>query len=242
MSVQVRQMSPADFAGIAGLCRSVYRDSPSWTDAQLASHLEVFPEGQLVAERDGRIVGMAASLIVLWDDYAMDTNWRDFTANGTFRNHDPDRGRTLYGAEVMVDPSLRGQGIGKQLYEGRRAIVERRGLLRIRAGARLAGYHLYADRMPPDRYTRLVVSGELSDPTLSFQLSQGFAVIGVAANYLRHDPESLGHAAVIEWLNPAVATPDDFAAREAWSAASAAETGEGSVTRPGSGGPAAPSG
>lgn len=242
MSIRVRQVTPADFAGIAGLCRSVYRDAPSWAPEQLASHLKVFPEGQLVAEFDGRIVGMAASLIVLWDDYTMDTSWRDFTANGTFRNHDPERGRTLYGAEIMVDPSLQGQGIGKKLYEGRRALVERRSLLRIRAGARLAGYHRYADRMPPDRYTRLVVSGELSDPTLSFQLSQGFAVIGVAANYLRHDPESLGHAAVIEWLNTAVATADDFAAREAWSTAGALGAVRDDVSRRGSGGPAAPSG
>jgi hypothetical protein len=29
-------------------------------------------------------------------------------------------------------------------------------------------------------------------------------VIGVVSNYLRHDPESLGYAAVIEWLNAAV--------------------------------------
>lgn len=47
---------------------------------------------------------------------------------------------------------------------------------------------------------------------------RGFVVIGVARHYLRHDPESLGHAAVIEWLNPAVATPEDYAARQAWSA------------------------
>jgi hypothetical protein len=30
-------------------------------------------------------------------------------------------------------------------------------------------------------------------------------VIGTVSDYLRHDPESLGHAAVIEWLNPEVA-------------------------------------
>lgn len=218
MSVVVRGMEPRDFANIIRLSEAIYPGAPSWTPAQLASHLAVFPEGQLVAESDGRIVGMAASLIVLWDDYSMETSWRDFTANGTFRNHDPDRGRTLYGAEVMVHPDTQGQGIGKLLYRGRRAIVERRGLLRIRAGARLAGYHRFADQMTPEQYTRRVVSGTLSDPTLSFQLSQDFQVIGVAPNYLRHDPESLGHAAVIEWLNPAVATPDDFAARRAWAA------------------------
>jgi GNAT superfamily N-acetyltransferase len=209
-------MEARDFPSITGMCEAIYPGSPSWTNEQLASHLEVFPEGQLVADLDGRIVGMAASLIILWEDYTMDTSWRDFTANGTFRNHDPIHGRTLYGAEVMVHPAFQGKGIGKQLYQGRRRIVEERGLLRIRAGARLAGYHRFADRMSAEQYTRRVVSGQLSDPTLSFQLSQGFEVIGVAANYLRNDPESLGNAAVIEWLNPAVATPRDFAARHAW--------------------------
>jgi ribosomal protein S18 acetylase RimI-like enzyme len=211
-------MASKDFPSLSGLCEAIYQGSPSWTFAQLASHLEVFPEGQLVAELEGGIIGMAASLIVLWDKYSMDTSWRDFTANGTFRNHDPDHGRTLYGAEVMVHPAFQGKGVGKLLYQGRRAIVERRGLLRIRAGARLVGYHRHANRMTPEQYTRRVVRGELSDATLSFQVSQGFEVIGVAENYLRHDPESLGHAAVIEWLNPAVATPADFAARQAWAA------------------------
>jgi hypothetical protein len=48
------------------------------------------------------------------------------------------------------------------------------------------------------------VQGELSDPTLSFQLRRGFRVLATVSGYLRHDPESLGYAAVIEWLNPEV--------------------------------------
>jgi GNAT superfamily N-acetyltransferase len=217
VNVRVRPMEPRDFQGVIDISRAIYPDSPSWTTGQLGSHLAVFPDGQLVAEVDDRLVGMAASLIVLWDDYSMNTSWRDFTDNGWFRNHDPQRGRTLYGAEVMVHPAFQGQGVGKKLYEGRRALCQRLGLLRIRAGARLAGYHRHADSLSPEEYTRRVVAGELADPTLSFQLSRGFVVIGVAHNYLRHDPESLGHAAVIEWLNPDVATPDDYAARKAWS-------------------------
>ncbi len=214
--VSVRQRRPEDTAAVIEIFTAIYPGAPSWTPAQLASHLEVFPEGQMVAEVDGRIVGMAASLIVLWDDYSMDTAWRDFTDHGFFRNHDPEHGRTLYAAEVMVHPDYQGLGIGTHLYDARRALVTRLGLLRIRAGARLAGYHRYADSLSPEEYTRRVVAGELSDPTLSFQLSRGFVVIGVAREYLRHDPESLGHAAVIEWLNPAVATPEDYAARLAW--------------------------
>lgn len=209
--VVVRNTEPRDFAGIIELTNAVYPASAAWTVVQLESHHSVFPEGQFVAV-DGRdqVLGMAASLIILWDDYDPTMNWRDFTAGGTFRNHDPARGRTLYGAEVMVHPSLQGRGIGRMLYRARRTFAERRGLLRIRAGARLRGYHAHAARMTPDDYVICVVRDQCHDPTLSFQLRNGFHVLGVVAGYLRHDPESLGYAAIIEWLNPAVAKPEDY--------------------------------
>jgi GNAT superfamily N-acetyltransferase len=109
----------------------------------------------------------------------------------------------------MTDPNRRGEGIGKALYKARRELTERLHLARIRAGARLRGYHLHAERMSAREYTRAVIRGELRDPTLSFQLAQGFRVLDVVKGYLRHDPESLGYAAVIEWLNAAAARPDD---------------------------------
>jgi GNAT superfamily N-acetyltransferase len=212
----IRNTLPQDFAGISEMTREVYAASMPWNEEQLTSHLQVFPEGQFVAvEPDSQVVfGMAASLIVLWNDYDMKASWRDFTDHGMFTNHDPAQGRTLYGAEVMVRPSMQGKGIGKKLYEARRELVERLGLLRIRAGARLRGYHRYADQMNEEEYTIKVIKGELSDPTLSFQLKRGFHVIAVVSNYLRHDPESLGHAAVIEWISDAVAAPEDYAGRD----------------------------
>jgi GNAT superfamily N-acetyltransferase len=215
--ILVRNTKPEDFAGIIQLTQEVYAASMPWTEQQLASHLDIFPEGQLVAAvaGSGRIVGMAASLIVLWDDYDMHAGWRDFTDNCMFTNHYPARGRTLYGAEVMVRPSWQGRGVGKKLYAARRELVERLGLLRIRAGARLRGYHQHAERMSAEEYVIRVVRGELGDPTLSFQLKQGFHVLAVVPGYLRHDPESLGHAAVIEWINAAVAKPEDYAGRDA---------------------------
>lgn len=198
------------------LCERVYTTSKPWTVEQLASHLSVFPEGQLVAEeRESReLVGMASSLIVRWDDYAFDAEWREWTAHGYFTNHDPNVGRTLYGAEVMVDPARQRSGIGKQLYAARRELVRRLGLRRIRAGGRLRGYHRHAAELSPEAYVERVVRGELRDPTLTFQLREGFEVLAVVRGYLRHDAESLGYAAVIEWLNPDVARPEDSAGRD----------------------------
>ena len=207
--VRIRRTEPRDFAGIVALCRAVYPASTPWAEEQLASHLAVFPEGQFVAEAPGgAIVGMAASLIVLWDDYDFSTPWRDFTARGMFTNHDPLNGRTLYGAEIMVHPAWQGRGVGSALYAAREDLVRRLGLLRIRAGARLRGYHRYAETMSAEDYVARVARGELRDPTLSFQLRRGFRVLAVTSDYLRQDPESLGKAAVIEWLNPQARTAD----------------------------------
>ena len=215
MRTVVRNTRPADFDAIIALCQRIYPTIPPWRREQLQNHLDVFPEGQFVAvdPETGALAGVAASLIVKWDDYHSESNFKDFTAGGTFRNHDPGAGKTLYGAEVMVDPNWRGQGVGKRLYDARVELVKRLRLLRIRAGARLRGYHKYANTLTAVEYTVRVCRGEISDPTLSFQLKRGFRVLTVAANYLPGDAESLGFAAVIEWLNPDVATPQDYAAQ-----------------------------
>ena len=204
--VRVRNMQVRDFEEIIALTKRVYPESAPWSVDQLESHLRVFPEGQFVAERDGHagIVGMAASLIIRWDDYEPTASWCDFTDSGTFANHDPVRGRTLYGAEVMVDPSIQRSGVGAAIYRARRELAIRLGLLRIRAAERLRGYHRYARRMSAEEYVQRVVGGKIKGPTLSFQLREGFQVIQVVPGYLKSDPESLGYAAMIEWLNPAL--------------------------------------
>lgn len=207
--VRVRTTRPDDIPALIALCHAVYPGSPAWSPAQLESHQRVFPEGQFVAvdPEDGALFGMAASLIVFWDDYDITTSWRDFTEGGMFTNHDPVRGRTLYGAEIMVHPAVQGRGVGTALYAAREELVRRLGLLRIRAGARLRGYHRYAGRLTPNEYVARVVRGAIFDATLSFQLRRGFRILTVISSYLRHDPESLGYAAVIEWLNPDLAQP-----------------------------------
>lgn len=200
---RIRNTSTEDFPAITRLSRIIYpRDKP-WEADQLASHLNVFPQGQWVAEDShGSVIGMAASLIVWWDDYDHLDDWDAFTEEGYFTNHDPVNGKTLYAAEVMVDPHARGQGVGKALYQARRDLVYQLNLSRIRAGARLRGYGRFADSMDAVTYVRKVVNREIHDATLSFQLSQGFNVISVVQRYLADDPESRGWAALIEWLNP----------------------------------------
>jgi len=213
--IYARPTESRDFAAIAELCARVYPEDKPWTATQLASHRTVFPEGQFVAvdRQEDRVVGMCASLIVEWNHYDMFDSWEDFTADGMFTNHDPVRGRTLYGAEALVDPSLQGHGVGGTLYGARRELVERLGLLRIRSGARLRSYHRYAREMSASDYVIEVVHGRIDDQTLSFQLHEGFHVLAVVPHYLGEDPETLGYAALIEWINPRLVAPHHYAAR-----------------------------
>jgi len=210
--VVVRQTQPGDFESIIELSRKVYPDSRPWTERQLNSHLQVFPEGQFVAVETppGRVVGMAASLIILWDEYDVTGDWRDFTDQGMFTNHDPSRGKTLYGAEVMVLPGLQRRGTGSKLYKARRELTERLALRRIRAVGRLRWYHRHAAVMTAEDYVAGVIEGRIKDPTLSFQLRQGFRVLAVIPGYLPNDPKSMGYGALIEWINPKVAKPEDL--------------------------------
>jgi GNAT superfamily N-acetyltransferase len=212
--IETRHTEPSDFQAIGELCRRVYPQTPPWTPGELASHHDHFARGQFVAldRETDRVVGMCASLIVRWDDYGDLDSWDAFTARGTFANHDPAHGRTLYAAEAIVDPTLQGHGIGGHLYAARRALVHELRLLRIRGGARLRGYHDHTD-LDVEEYVRRVVHAELHDPTLSFQLHEGFHVLAVVPHYLEHDPETLGFAALIEWLNPDLVEPHHHADR-----------------------------
>jgi len=204
--LEIRATRPGDFAAIRDLQRAAYPSIPAWTDEQLASQIAAFPEGQMVAEQSGRIIGASASLVVPWDEYAVDHTWSGITGNGRFTTHDP-RGRTLYGAEVVVDSRRRGHGVGRALYKARRNLCQRLNLRRIIAAGRLPGYAPVKDVMSPELYAMRVVWGDIPDPVLRFQLSQGFHYCGVIHNYLPEDAPSCGHAALIVWLNPRYQPP-----------------------------------
>jgi predicted amidohydrolase/ribosomal protein S18 acetylase RimI-like enzyme len=201
----IRPATPADIPALVALNHLAYpelvADNVVWSDDQLRSHLHVFPDGQIVAEADGRILGAVSSLIV---DLGMDPlrwhTWAGITDNGYFTNHDP-RADTLYGADVYVHPEARGRGVGGALYEARRQLCRRLNLRRILSGGRLWHYHQYAERYSAEEYVRRVVAGQIRDLVLSYQLREGFVVRNILPNYLP-DPNSRNYATLIEWLNP----------------------------------------
>lgn len=199
--VIIRHTRSSDIQPLIALQKSVYPDIPSWRVDMMLHQLEVFPQGQIVAEINGELVGAASSLVVLWDEWEVEHTWQEITARGSFDTHNP-QGFTLYAAEVFVNPQMRGAGIGHALYQGRKKICGALNLKRIIACGRLPGYHHYAGQMSADLYAMKVVWGDIRDPVLSFQLHEGFNFCGTVNGYIPEDKDSLGYAALIVWLNP----------------------------------------
>ena len=199
--VIIRNTTPAHFDEVRKLQRKVYPGLKPWSVEQLENHLKVFAEGQFVAELKGKIVGTASSFIIMWDEYGPEHNWKEITGSGMFSTHNPE-GKTLYGAEVCVDPDYRKKGIGQKIYQERRELCTRLNLKRIIAAGRLPNYHLFADKMDPHTYCLKVIWGDIYDPVLRFQLKQGFQFCDIVENYLHGDTQSLEFASLIVWLNP----------------------------------------
>lgn len=203
--VTVREAGPLDIPTLVALNRAAYptmaEDNVVWGESHLRSHQRIFPQGQMVAEINGKILGAASSLIVdLGSDPLRHHTWSGITDSGYFTNHD-SRGDTLYGADVYVHPDARGKGIGAALYEARRQLCRRLNLRRILAGGRLWNYSDHAEEMSAEEYAHRVEAGEFRDLVLSFQLREGFILRGVMPHYLK-DTRSRNHASLIEWLNP----------------------------------------
>lgn len=200
-TLTVRNTQLKDITQLIQLQQKVYPDIPGWNRDRVAHQIEVFPQGQFVAIFGDQLVGCASSLVILWDEWSDAHNWKQITASGTFDTHNPD-GFTLYGAEVFVDPDLRGRRVGHALYEARRRLCKTLNLRRIIACGRLPGYRAVAEQMSAELYARKVLWGDIADPVLSFQLREGFRYCGIMDNYIPEDHESQGNAALIVWLNP----------------------------------------
>jgi predicted amidohydrolase/GNAT superfamily N-acetyltransferase len=205
LTVEIRQASRDDIPRLIELNRQSYprltQENVVWGEAHLLSHQRVFPQGQLVAEAGGRMVGAVSTLIVdLGRDPLRHHTWAGITDSGYFTNHDA-AADTLYGADVYVHPKARGLGVGAALYEARRQLCRRLNKRRILAGGRLWNFADHADHMTPEEYAERVSAGELRDLVLSFQIREGFVLRGVMPHYLR-DARSHNYASLIEWLNP----------------------------------------
>ncbi|MBD7937923.1 bifunctional GNAT family N-acetyltransferase/carbon-nitrogen hydrolase family protein [Cytobacillus sp. Sa5YUA1] len=196
----IRNMKDEDIDKIIALQEVCFPGMDPWKRDHLESHLNIFPEGQFVAEYDGEIIGSCSSLIINFDEYDDRHTWADVTDDGYITNHNDD-GYNLYGIEVMVHPEYRRMKIGHRLYEQRKELARELNLKSIIIGGRIPNYHKHAKEMSPREYVNEVSLHKIYDPVLSFQLLNGFTLMRINPNYLPDDRQSNKYATLMEWNN-----------------------------------------
>ena len=165
---------------------------------------ETFPEGNFVVLDEGRPVGMGLGILVEFDFAHTSHALVDITGENGVEHHSIDH-PWYYGTDISVYPEYRGRGIGRRLYELRKDCVRRLGKRGIVAGGVIPGYADHIDTMSAQAYIDKVVAGELYDPTLTFQLENGFEVRGVIPGYL-DDPTVGNNSVLIVWENPDISS------------------------------------
>ncbi len=202
MDIKVRNLSKKDYKDLKNSMEEAYHGlvGDPWTKENIVDLIDIFPEGQIAVEVDGKVVACALSIILNSRKTNIYDKYYTIIDDGKFDKHDTD-GDTLYGIEVFVHPDFRSLRLGRRLYDQRKELCEQMNLQRIIAGGRIPNYHNYSDSMTPRTYIEKVKRKEIYDPTLTFQLSNDFHVKKILKNYLPEDAESMEVATLLEWNN-----------------------------------------
>ncbi|MDP4663173.1 MAG: bifunctional GNAT family N-acetyltransferase/carbon-nitrogen hydrolase family protein [Salibacteraceae bacterium] len=200
--VVLRHLTLKDYKDLKEAMIEAYTGSRMsyWSEESIQSILQVFPEGQLCVEVNGKVVAGALSLIINYDKFGDNHTYKQITGDYSFSTHDAD-GDVLYGIEVFVHPEFRGLRLARRLYDARKELCENLNLSAIVAGGRISGFGKHSQELTPRQYIEKVQRNELYDPILSFQLANGFQVKRILSNYLEGDVQSNEYATLIEWNN-----------------------------------------
>ncbi|WP_295879775.1 bifunctional GNAT family N-acetyltransferase/carbon-nitrogen hydrolase family protein [uncultured Thiohalocapsa sp.] len=208
--LNVRNATPADVPAIRALFERAYAGAGigGYTSAMIRGQINKFPEGQFVAEADGKLIGFCSSFVVSGRVALKPHDWTWITGGGYASRHDPN-GDYLYGMEVCVDPDYRGLRIGQRLYDERKKLAQAWALKGIIYGGRLPTLRDALTRAEnryetPEAYVEAVEAGREHDPVLTFQLRNDFKVIGLMPGYWSEDTQSMGYGVHLLWRNPQV--------------------------------------
>lgn len=202
-AIIVTTIAPHYFAQLARLQQICYPTLGTHELMQVhhfASQYEIFPEGQIVVLAGDAVIGQGSGFFIDFDFANPQHTFSGICAGFYFTSHNP-AGAYYYGADISVHPAYRGQGIGRRIYQARQDLVRRYNRQGIVAGGLIPGYAHYKRQLSVQDYVDRVVAGELIDPTLSFQLRNGFRVRGLIENYIE-DSASDNWSTLIEWVNP----------------------------------------
>lgn len=171
------------------------------TIENIKNRIEVFPDGNVIAEKNNKIIGYVSGVIISEKTAEKSKTWYEYTDNGNIKKVFDKNGKLLFGISLTVSNEVRNSGIGSNLLlQIARMAIEnnlKAGIL----GGRIPWYYKKKD-LQVEEYIKLKnESQELFDPELRLYTRMGLKVIKVQKDYFK-DPESLNYGVILEWKNP----------------------------------------
>ena len=200
--VELRYLQSNDYDSIKAIMEEAYSGMSDtyWQKEQIGKLVEIFPEGQVVATVNDKVVGCALSIIVDYSEFGDNHTYYEICGEFTFDTHDP-KGNVLYGIDIFIKKEFRGLRLGRRMYDYRKELCEQLNLKAIVFGGRLPNYHKFAKELTTKEYIQKVKEKEIYDPVLTFQLSNDFHVKKVMRGYLPGDKASKDYASLLQWDN-----------------------------------------
>ncbi len=198
----IRNAKHSDVTAIHELVKKAYPHFPPYPETMIQAQINNYPYGHFVATLGDRVVGYCASIRLSEARVFAPHNWREITGNGYGSTHEVN-GDWLYGYEVCVDPDVRGYRIGQRFYNERKKLCKYYRLKGIVFAGRIPNIKKRLKQVGTvEKYIEAVQKKKIRDPVLSFQLRNGFEVLGYFEDYLPADRASLGYAVHLIWKNP----------------------------------------
>lgn len=187
--------------------------------AGVLKQCEMFPEGgYVVVDHDAgeRVAAFAMGCFVDFD-FDHPQHHLNEVVGPLGSDYHLEFGEWYYGTDIAVADDYRRLGIGRQLYELRKDLIRRFNRAGMVAGGVIPGFANHKFDMTADEYVARVAARELTDPTLTMQLDNGFEALGALKDYWT-DPAVDSWASLIVWRNPDF-DPDRLAVQRARSLA-----------------------
>lgn len=203
LGISFRQATLADVKKIVILEKEVWGDTGA-DEEKIASRIKIFPSGNIVAERDGSIVGYVSFQYV--DDVTMIQNfsWSEITDNGKIiKSHKPN-GEYIYGVNLSVIHSANGMGLGTALVlQGWVDMIlkNKKGSF---IGSRIPNFRSYKQSHPEidvETYVKARRHGKPLDYELRLYGQEGLLPVKILPNYFP-DPDSLDYGVLVYGKNP----------------------------------------
>jgi GNAT superfamily N-acetyltransferase len=208
-TIQIRHYGTDDYEGLIALFQDIYAgmddNYASLEDMEaLRAH---YPEGQLVAILDGEVVGVILSLLCRYEQFSQPQRMADIYNPDLFAAHST-HGDSLFALEILVKSSHKRKGIGRLLNQALTAVLATKGLRAFIGVSRVPGFGALQAHMTIDTYLHKVVSGELHDPSLSYNCANQMLPTQAVPAYYPADIDSAGYGALVIQYNPAYPSSD----------------------------------